>query len=173
MSLSNKGILTSDQGGSILLGGAGTPYIDVYNDMSSDYDFRIIETGDDCLRIGPGDGSLYLWNDFSVDIHGVVGIYSRTTGELAIAMGEGFDYAEGFDVSEKDNPTPGTVLRIDPENPGQLAVSKEAYDTNVAGIVAGAKGMGSGVRLGSNDLDANVALAGRVYCNVDATEVAV
>jgi hypothetical protein len=39
----------------------------------------------------------------------------------------------------------------------------------VAGIVAGGKGLGSGVRLGVGQFDYDVALAGRVYCNVDAT----
>ena len=45
----------------------------------------------------------------------------------------------------------------------------EPYDRKVAGIVTGAKGMGSGVRLGSGEFDYAVALAGRAYCNVDAT----
>jgi hypothetical protein len=166
-----RGELVSGPGGgaSIELGGRGTPYIDFSNDMTSDYDFRIIERGDDCLSIGPGDGSLFLYSDSSVDIHGVVGIYSKVTGALVIAMGEGLDYAEGFDTSADEDVAPGTVLVIDPQGPGKLTVSETAYDTKVAGIVAGAKGLGSGVRLGSNDLDANVALAGRVYCNVDAT----
>jgi hypothetical protein len=39
--------------------------------------------------------------------------------------------------------------------------------------VAGAKGIGSAVRLGSEQFDYDAALAGRVYCNVDATEVGV
>jgi hypothetical protein len=134
------------------------------------------------LAFFPGEGqpsTLALWPRDSAGagggaaITGNVEIYSPVTGLLTVAMGDGYDYAEGFDLSEKDKPSPGTVLRIDPEHPGQLAVSKEAYDTNVAGIVAGAKGLGSGVRLGSNEFDADVALAGRVYCNVDATEAAV
>lgn len=61
------------------------------------------------------------------------------------------------------------MLIIDPERPGKLTVSHESYDQKVAGIVAGAKGQGSGVRLGSDQFDYDVALAGRVYCNVDAT----
>ena len=39
--------------------------------------------------------------------------------------------------------------------------------------MAGAKGLGSGVRLGIGQFDHDVALAGRVYCNVDATEQAI
>jgi hypothetical protein len=54
-------------------------------------------------------------------------------------------------------------LAIDDENPDKLTVSTKAYDTKVAGIVAGAKGLGSGVRLGVDGYDCDVALAGRVY----------
>ena len=39
--------------------------------------------------------------------------------------------------------------------------------------MAGAKGLGSAVRLGPAQFDHDVALAGRVYCNVDATETSV
>ena len=45
--------------------------------------------------------------------------------------------------------------------------------SSLAGIIAGAKGQGSGVRLGTGQFDCDVALAGRVYCNVDATEAGV
>jgi hypothetical protein len=94
-------------------------------------------------------------------------------GVTVMELGEGLDYAEGFDVSDEARIVPGTVLIIDPNSPGQLAVSRTPYDTKVAGIVAGAKGLGSGVRLGPGQFDYDVALAGRVYCNVDATEAAV
>jgi hypothetical protein len=86
---------------------------------------------------------------------------------------DGLDYAEGFNVSDAGRVVPGTVLVIDPLAPGKLTVSRTACDTKVAGIVAGAKGLGSGVRLGVGQFDHDVALAGRVYCNVDATRAAV
>jgi len=85
-------------------------------------------------------------------------------------IGEGLDYAEGFDVSKKSEVSPGTVMIIDPDSPGKLAISDKPYDSKVAGIVAGGKGQGSAVRVGSDKFDCDVALAGRVYCNVDATE---
>jgi len=100
---------------------------------------------------------------------GNVQVRSQDTGATVIELGEGLDYAEGFDVSSDDEIRPGTVLIIDPDNPGKLTVSDEPYDRKVAGIVTGAKGLGSGVRLGSDQFDYDVALAGRVYCNVDAT----
>jgi hypothetical protein len=110
---------------------------------------------------------------YAAEFMGNVIIKNRDGTTTLMQLGEGFDYAEGFDVSDKSKVSPGTVLIIDAENPGKLAVSRKAYDSKVAGIVAGAKGQGSGVRLGAGQFDQDVALAGRVYCNVDATETAV
>lgn len=92
-----------------------------------------------------------------------------TNGNNLIELGIGLDYAEGFDVADSTTIEPGTVLVIDPKNPGKLAISNSSYDTKVAGIVAGANDLGSGVRLGAGQFDHHVALAGRVYCKVDAT----
>jgi len=100
---------------------------------------------------------------------GNVQIQSLTTQAPIIELGEGLDYAESFDLTNNAEIIPGTVLIIDPDNPGKLAISTKPYDHKVAGIVAGAKGLGSGVRLGCAQFDNNVALAGRVYCNVDAS----
>jgi hypothetical protein len=107
-------------------------------------------------------------------VRGNILIESESTGAPVVELGEGLDYAEGFDVSTgKQEISPGAVLIIDADNPGKLAISDKAYDSKVAGIVAGAKGQGSGVRLGGNEFDYDVALAGRVYCNVDATKTGV
>jgi hypothetical protein len=100
-------------------------------------------------------------------------LLESSTGIPILELGEGLDYAEGFAVTEEADIEAGTVLVIDSDNPGKLRVSRSAYDSKVAGIVAGAKGMGSGVRLGIGQFDYDVALAGRVYCKVDATEAAV
>ena len=105
--------------------------------------------------------------------YGNVNLYSRVDNGLIMELGEGLDYAEGFDMSGPHQAAPGTVVIIDPDHPGQLTVSTSPYDTRVAGIVAGARGLESGVRLGSGRFEHNVALAGRVYCNVDATDEAI
>jgi hypothetical protein len=76
-------------------------------------------------------------------------------------------------VTRPEAIAPGSVLIIDPDSPGKLTLSEMPYDTKVAGIVAGANGLGSGVRLGVGDFDHDVALAGRVFCNVDATDAGV
>jgi hypothetical protein len=102
-------------------------------------------------------------------IYGHLMLYEYGTSNKILEMGKGLDYAEGFDVAgDNKDVGPGTVLVIDPKNPGRLAMSHTAYDRKVAGIVAGAKGLGSGVRLGAGQFDHDVALAGRVYCNVVA-----
>jgi hypothetical protein len=100
---------------------------------------------------------------------GNVQIKSFTTNETVIELGEGLDYAEGFDVSTGNEVSPGTVLVIDTENPGKLTVSRKPFDHKVAGVVAGANGLNSGVRLGADQFGFAVALAGRVHCNVDAS----
>ena len=100
--------------------------------------------------------------------YGHVDIYEYGTSNKVLELGKGLDYAEGFDVTDSSRVVPGMVLVIDPRNAGKLVGSTSAYDRKVAGIVAGANGLGSGVRLGGQEFDHNVALAGRVYCNVVA-----
>lgn len=114
------------------------------------------------LFVKPGPGGKAAKFAGNVQLTDASGAY------LVMELGQGLDYAEAFDVTGLDRPTPGTVLVIDSEHPGQLVVSSSPYDSKVAGIVAGAGGTGSGVRLGVGQYDTDVALAGRVYCNVDA-----
>ena len=101
-------------------------------------------------------------------VRGNLLLESASTGDPVAEFGEGLDYAEGFDLTEGAGIEPGTVLVIDAGNPGKLKVSSSPYDSRVAGIAAGANGLGSGVRLGVGQFDCDVALAGRVYCNVEA-----
>jgi hypothetical protein len=68
-------------------------------------------------------------------------------------------------------------LSIDADNPGMLKVSDKAYDRCVAGIVSGASDVKPGLILHQKNSIADgehlVALTGRVYCLVDATETPV
>lgn len=130
---------------------------------SADNGITILENGN------VGMGTTNTNPSQRLTVRGNILIESASTGNPVAELGEGLDYAEGFDVSDKREIGPGAVLVIDPDNPGKLALSNKAYDSKVAGIVAGAKGLGSGVRLGVGQFDYNIALAGRVYCNVDAT----
>ncbi len=83
----------------------------------------------------------------------------------------GADLAEPFDVSTGQVPK-GSVMVIDPDNPGRLKVSGEAYDRRVAGVVSGAGGVHPGISLhheGVLDGNENIALSGRVYALADAS----
>ncbi len=83
----------------------------------------------------------------------------------------GADVAEPFEI--KEGPLEkGSVVVIDGENPGRLMRSTAAYDTRVAGIVSGAKGIQPGIALhqeGALGGGQNVALSGRVYVQADAS----
>lgn len=102
-------------------------------------------------------------------VDGFISIRNENNDEVA-RIGAGFDYAETFSTNY-DKLEAGTVMIIDRENPGNLCVSNKPYDKKVAGIVAGANGLSSGVMLGQAGIDGEhpIALAGRVYCKVDAT----
>jgi hypothetical protein len=84
--------------------------------------------------------------------------------------GRSLDFAETFELREKDGLEPGHVVVIDREKPGRLRMSTRAYDRSVAGIIAGADGLRSGIVLGPqiDDDHKPVALSGRVYTWVDA-----
>lgn len=95
----------------------------------------------------------------------------------------GADFAENFDVSTLSskaavmNVEAGMVVAIDPINPGKLTLTTQAYDRRVAGIISGAGGVNPGMRMSQAGTLANgqypVALSGRVYCWVDATQGAI
>ena len=99
-----------------------------------------------------------------------------TTQVLTITGGS--DFSENFDINaEKDQLKPGMIVSIDPKSPGELALSHEPYDNKVAGVVSGAGGVKPGMLMGQAGTKADgkhpVALTGRVYCWVDASQGAI
>ncbi len=102
---------------------------------------------------------LRLW----IDQNGMVGVKT-----LQITGG---DLAEPFLVTGEVKP--GMVVVIDPQNPGQLRLSDQAFDTLVAGCVSGANGLDAGIlmyqEIGEDENAFPVALSGRVYCWADAS----
>ncbi|MGH8004302.1 MAG: hypothetical protein ACRECJ_06235 [Limisphaerales bacterium] len=99
--------------------------------------------------------------------------FSRVVTDV-LQINGGADLSEQFDVeASKRKPEPGVVVCIDPENPGKLVVSAAAYDHKVAGIISGAGGVQPGMLMGQPGSEADgehpVALTGRVYCWVDAS----
>jgi len=105
------------------------------------------------------------------------------TGSLEITGGA--DFAENFDVNVETTGSEemtskveaGMVVSIDPSSPGKLALSTQAYDRRVAGIISGAGGVKPGMVMGQEGTLADgkhpVALSGRVYCWVDASQGAI
>ena len=95
-----------------------------------------------------------------------------TTQELRITGGS--DLSEFFELTDVDNIEKGMVVSIDENNPGHLTVSNTAYDKKVAGIISGAKDIKPGLIMSQQGTIADgehlIALSGRVYCMVDATE---
>jgi len=125
-----------------------------------------------------GDSGIGLYakggaNGCAAEFQGKVIIRSWESATPILEFGEGLDYAEGFSLADGLQAPPGTVLIIDEANPGRLTLTTLPYDKRVAGIVAGAHGLGSGVRLGGEKFTHSLALAGRVYCQVEATEAGV
>jgi hypothetical protein len=121
------------------------------------------------LRKADGTQTIALNSD-----HGGKG---RITTEVLEITG-GSDLSEKFDVGLPEAEVePGMVVCIDPANPGGLVISERAYDRTVAGIVSGAGGVSPGMLMGQSGTVADgrhpVALAGRVYCLVDASHGAI
>jgi hypothetical protein len=111
----------------------------------------------------PGVNAVALWNAPNADY---MHLYVK-----AITITGGADLAEPFEMSHPEIPQ-GAVVVIDEENPGQLRMSTEAYDTHVAGVVSGAGGINPGIQLkqtGTLEAGKNVALTGRVYVLAEAT----
>jgi hypothetical protein len=92
-----------------------------------------------------------------------------------IRLKGGADLAEYFDIidseNERQNLEPGTIVSIDPANPGKLIPCSKAYDHKVAGIISGANGVDPGMLMGHDNTIASgdfpVAIAGRVYVKAD------
>jgi len=85
----------------------------------------------------------------------------------------GADLAEPFQITPGKDAVPlGAVVVIDDQNPGHLTLSDQPYDTRVAGIVSGANGVNSAIKMEQLGLEGgqSVALSGRVYALADASQ---
>jgi hypothetical protein len=108
-----------------------------------------------------------------------------TTMTSVLQITGGADFAENFDVNVTEATAEaittkveaGMVVSIDPASPGKLALSTQAYDRRVAGIISGAGGVKPGMMMSQAGTLADgqhpVALTGRVYCWVDASQGAI
>ncbi|PCI11663.1 hypothetical protein COB72_00495 [bacterium] len=138
---------------------------------------RFFSGGGD-IEIGANSNGMYFLNQSSgqtamnIDqATNFVGI-GRTNPETsldvdgAITIRGGADIVEGFDSACGTTIESGTLMVIDPNNPGMLMCSTEAYDSKVAGVVSGAGGVMPGLKLGQEgvmDGEILVTMTGRAY----------
>ncbi|MFQ5813763.1 MAG: hypothetical protein ACE5I2_11350, partial [Anaerolineae bacterium] len=108
--------------------------------------------------------------------NGLAALFNGRISTHVLEITGGSDLSELFEIRgarASSLPSPGMVVSIDPENPGDLIVSDKAYDRRVAGIVSGAGSIQPGMlmRQASSAADGSypVALTGRVYCWADAS----
>lgn len=113
---------------------------------------------------------------------GLAANFIGVTRTYVLQITGGADLSEQFEVAvataggseaQPEQVRPGSVVSIDPNNPGKLVISNRAYDRRVAGIISGAGGVKPGMLMSQSGsfADGNhpVALTGRVYCLVDAS----
>jgi len=113
---------------------------------------------------------------YAAEFDGNVIVHTGRTITPVLEITGGSDLSEQFEIrgiEAEVSPSPGMVVSIDPEHPGELVVSNNAYDWRVAGIISGAGGLNPGMLMGQNGSEADggypVALSGRVYCWADAS----
>lgn len=111
--------------------------------------------------------------ELDADFNGVGRVIADEVQVNGADLSENFDIASAAGVEVE----PGMVVSLDPANPGKLLLSSKSFDRTVAGIVSGAGGIKPGMFMGQKGTVADgkhpVALTGRVYCYVDASNGAV
>ena len=126
-------------------------------------------------RLGGDDyGELTLQSDTNWTTIQIMGGYGNSGGSVRVNGTQVHDYADVFSFIDSANPQPGQVVSIATD--GKLDISSAPYDLKVAGIVSGAGDLKPGMIVGGDENEANtapIAVSGRVYCYVDATENAV
>jgi hypothetical protein len=127
-----------------------------------------------------GVGTNLLLNREGGDV--LIGSASGGTSVLSapiIQITGGADLSENFDLTTDDQAPaqPGTVVCIDPKNPGKLTPCTKPYERTVAGVISGAGGVRPGMVMGQRGTIADgahpVALSGRVWAYCDAFNVAI
>lgn len=115
---------------------------------------------------------------FDTGVAGGAALFVQGTASVGvITIRGGADLAEKFEFNcQTTEILPGMVVMIDDEHDGGMELATGAYNKRVAGVISGAKELAAGMILGDFDGGKNphaVALTGRVWTYVDASEKAV
>lgn len=151
---------------SLLIGAEGKPGALIVKDTN----------GRDFFQVNPVMGQVEIGADSTGGILIVKNTLDgketiRLDGDSGDIILSNADCAEEFDVMDFASAEPGTVLVIDDEE--RLAPSCVAYDRRVAGVVSGGGTYRPGIVLNRRNREARrpaVALMGKVFCKVDATD---
>ncbi len=154
-SVSNFGVFaSSEEAVGLFVTGAG---------VAAQFEGSIEVTGDCEVT-----GAMHNRGDYSCDGKVHIGGTLTVDGDIQLS---GRDYAEDFEMAGAAEAEPGTVMVLD--DSGGIRISDQAYDRRVAGVVSGAGDCKPAVILGrdgSATKRCTVALMGKVYCRVDASE---
>lgn len=123
------------------------------------------------LSDSDGNNKILLLGDYNGTGDGRI-----ITDEIEIKGGS--DLAEMFDISNEESVVdPGLLVSLDPDNPGQLMISNQAYDKKIAGIISGANGIKAGILMGQDETIADgdnlVTLSGRTYLKANTSNGAI
>jgi len=146
--------------------GVGAPIVNLGSDGFNEGEIRLGNNAGS-MRVHANVGELLFNNGF-------VGVYNDG-GVLTAYMDAHYGFASAAGDLAERLPTSlpeierGSVLVIDGEHVGALAMASKPYDRRVAGVAAGAKDYRPGITLrGSESTDTSipVTLTGTVYCRV-------
>ncbi|WP_299918374.1 hypothetical protein [uncultured Roseobacter sp.] len=127
--------------------------------------------GDANIRVGTNgrSGNVYLYprgaDDIFDNTQATIEL-NADAGDIVLSNG---DCAEEFRLATDAAVEAGQVVRLTKD--GGVRATTRAYDSRVAGVVAGAGGLRPGIVLGraqAGETSARVALMGQVYCWADA-----
>ena len=107
----------------------------------------------------------------NITINGDITAVNTVVVNTDVILTGGGDCAEHFDAAAEAPLEPGTVVVLDHE--GSVRESQHAYDRKVAGVVSGAGNYRPALVLDGRESSrrrALVALVGKVFCKVDASE---
>jgi hypothetical protein len=171
------GYYTSDEGRLYIQDEDGDNTIEMEGEYNDGGSILLRNTsGGSIIRLGENSdgGNINVMRGTGYTTIQLIGDYAGSgSGRIYVNGSQVNDYADYFDLSNANEVEPGMVVVIDENNPGYLTLSSEAYDKKVAGIISGAGDKMPGMVIGdSNDDNADkpLAVSGRVYCYVDATQ---